>query len=258
MTQAQLEALAAGNPRVAERMRAGQYAHRLGFGDNETATHQQPSTGPNQQPSAGSHQVERSDSMPAVHQPAAERPGLGDWPENATATGADMTELDGELHLILWADGADEEHPTIAIALTDGSVAELAKALKREGLSDDAAELKDDPVLLEQDASPGPCRRIEPEEIHGYDLDRTRKRERSLLGLGPETGDVVLDEHELPGRVDLEFIDAEDRSVIVRLRPGQANFIGKWLEPPDGLAALPEFAINLDGTELRHTERAEG
>ena len=38
MTRAQLEALAAGNPRVAERMREGHYEHRLGTDDDSDPT----------------------------------------------------------------------------------------------------------------------------------------------------------------------------------------------------------------------------
>ena len=255
MTRAQLEALAAGNPRVAERMREGLYEHRIGpFADNdELANLDARRTGmPKDQP------VER-EPLPGRH-PGAQQPP-GGWPQDAKATAADLAEIDGELHLILWADGADEEHPTIAIPLSAPAERDLRDAARQRSTpqqhphqdddQDDDVEEDDD---LDVEEADGGVLEVEPVEIYGYDMDRTRKRERTLWGLGPADGELVLDEHEQPGRVNLELVDAHDRQVLVRLSAGQADFIGKWLKPPDGLAALPEFAINADGDELRHTQ----
>lgn len=254
MTRAQLAALAAGNPRVAERMREGHYEHRLGTDDDSDPT------------ILDTHKTGMPKDQAAEREPVAGRhPGAqqppGGWPQDATATAADLAEIDGELHLILWADGADEEHPTIAIPLSAPAERDLRDAARQHSTpqqhphqdddQDDDVEEDDD---LDVEEADGGVLEVEPVEIYGYDMDRTRKRERTLWGLGPADGELVLDEHEQPGRVDLELVDAHDRQVLVRLSAGQADFIGKWLKPPDGLAALPEFAINADGDELRHTQ----
>ena len=254
MTRAQLEALAAGNPRVAERLRAGRYEHRLGLGDDSEPTALDGRA-------AGEHRDHpgRREADSGRHT-GGQQPG--GWPAGATATGADLAEIDGELHLILWADGADEEHPTIAIAVSEQARKELETVAAHHNApeqdqhdNDDQDDDQDDDIDADDQDEAGVLE-VEPVVIYGYDMDRPRRRERGLWGLGPENGDLVLDEKEQPGRVNLELVDAHERQVLVRLSAGQANFIADWLTPPGGLVPLPEFAINADGDELRHSQGA--
>ena len=132
-------------------------------------------------------------------------------------TDADIVDEDGQLKAIFWADGADEEHPTLGIPMTDEAAIAFGSAL--------------DSLLDVEEAPKGP---FHVAVLRVRDLDRTRW----------EDGMVARDEE--PGRVEFVMTATDGREVTAQLSPEHTTFLRRWLKPGYFEAPREEFVVAVD------------